>query len=79
MRKSMRFGMAVLCATLTLFSVTDTANAASKTLKNAERSVANMYWSDEDEVWPPVAGRYERKNANGVTNAYINVTMLPDP
>ena len=78
MKKSARFGMAVLCATLTLLSVTDAANAASKTLKNAERSVANWYWSDEGEVWPPVAGRYERKNENGVTNAYINVTVLPD-
>ncbi|MBQ3366209.1 MAG: hypothetical protein IJG43_05940 [Acidaminococcaceae bacterium] len=78
MRKSVRFGLAVMCATLTLFSVTDTANAAPKTVKNAERSVANWYWSDEGEVWPPVAGRYERKNDNGVTNAYINVTVLPD-
>ena len=78
MKKGVRFGMAVLCATLTLLSVTDAANAASKTLKNAERSVANWYWSDEGEVWPPVAGRYERKNDNGVTNAYINVTVLPD-
>ncbi len=78
MRKSVRFGVAVMCASLTLFSVTDTANAAPKTVKNAERSVANWYWSDEGEVWPPVAGRYERKNDNGVTNAYINVTVLPD-
>jgi hypothetical protein len=78
MKKSMRFGMAVLCTTLSLLSVTDTVNAASKTLKNKERSVANWYWSDRDEVWPPVAGRYERKNENGVTNAYINVTVLPD-
>ena len=78
MRKSARLSMAVMCATLTLLSVTDVANAASKTLKNTERSVANWYWSDEGEVWPPVAGRYERKNDNGVTNAYINVTVLPD-
>ena len=75
MKKSLRFGMAALCCAVTLFSVMDTANASAKT---AERSVASWYQSEEDEVWPPVAGRYERKNANGVTNAYINVTVLPD-
>ena len=78
MRKSVQFGMAALCFALTLASVTDTVSAAPKTGKNAERSVANWYWSDRDEVWPPAAGRYERKNENGVTNAYINVTVLPD-
>jgi hypothetical protein len=78
MRKSVRFGMAALCCAVTLFSVMDTTNAASKTARLEQRSVANWYQSDEDEVWPPVAGRYERKNANGVTNAYINVTVLPD-
>ena len=67
--------MAALCCAVTLFSVTGIVNAAPKA---AERSVANWYWSDEGEVWPPAAGRYERKNANGVTNAYINVTVLPD-
>ena len=78
MRKSVQFGMAALCFALTLASVTDTVSAAPATGKNAERSVANWYWSDRDEVWPPAAGRYERKNENGVTNAYINVTVLPD-
>ena len=47
MRKRVRFGMAALCFALTLASVTGTVSAASKTLKNAERSVANWYWSDE--------------------------------
>ena len=78
MRKSMLLRMAALCCAVTLFSVTDTANAAPKATEPGQRSVANWYWSEEDEVWPPVAGRYERKNANGVTNAYINVTVLPD-
>ena len=78
MRKSVQFGMAALCFALTLASVADTVSAAPATGKNAERSVANWYWSDRDEVWPPAAGRYERKNENGVTNAYINVTVLPD-
>ena len=78
MKKSLRFGMAALCCAVTLFSVTDTVNASSIAEKLARRSVANWYQSEEDEVWPPVAGRYERKNANGVTNAYINVTVLPD-
>ena len=78
MRKSVQFGIAALCCAVALFSFTDTANAASKTLRLEQRSVANWYQSDEGEVWPPVAGRYERKNANGVTNAYINITVLPD-
>ena len=78
MRKSVQFGMAALCFAFTLFSVTDVATAAPKAEKAGERSVANWYWSDEGEIWPPAAGRYERKNDNGVTNAYINVTVLPD-
>ena len=78
MRKSVQFGMAALCFALTLFTVTDSVNAAPKAVKGGERSVANWYYSEDGEVWPPVAGRYERKNANGVTNAYINVTVLPD-
>ena len=78
MRKSLRFGMAALCCAFGLFTVTDTVNAAPKAVKAGERSVANWYYSEDGEVWPPVAGRYERKNANGVTNAYINVTVLPD-
>ena len=78
MRKCVQFGMAALCCAVTLFSVTDTAGASAKTAGPGQRSVANWYQSEEDEVWPPVAGRYERKNANGVTNACINVTVLPD-
>lgn len=39
--------------------------------------IAERY-HNKGEVWPPVAGRYERKNPNGLTNAYINVTVLPD-
>ena len=78
MKKSLQLGMAALCCAVTLFSVTDTANAAPKAVKAGERSVANWYYSEDGEVWPPVAGCYERKNANGVTNACINVTVLPD-
>ena len=78
MKKSLQLGMAALCCAVTLFSVTDRANAAPKAEKTGQRSVANWYYSEDGEVWPPVAGRYERKNANGVTNAYINVTVLPD-
>ena len=29
-------------------------------------------------MWPPAPGRYERKNPNGLCNAYLNVTVLPD-
>ena len=58
MRKSMLLRMAALCCAVTLFSVTDTANAAPKATEHGQRSVANWYWSEEDEVWPPVAGRY---------------------
>lgn len=78
MTRSLRFGTVALCLAFTLFSVTDTAAAAPKAVKTGQQSVKNWYHSDEGEVWPPVAGRYERKNANGVTNAIINVTVLPD-
>ena len=35
-------------------------------------------YQNKGEIWPPVAGRYERKNPNGLANAFIHVAVLPD-
>lgn len=78
MRKSFRFVVMAVCFALTLSSATDAVNAAPKAARAGQRSVADWYQSEKGEVWPPVAGRYERKNANGITNAYIDVTVLPN-
>ena len=78
MRQCLRFVVMAACFALTLSSATESVNAAPKAARAGQRPVAGWYQSGKDEVWPPVAGRYERKNANGVTNAYIDVTVLPD-
>ena len=78
MRKSFRFVVMAVCFALILSSATDAVNAAPKAARAGQRSVADWYQSEKGEVWPPVAGRYERKNANGITNAYIDVTVLPN-
>ena len=79
--------MAVFFA-IPVFFITQAVNAAPSFNTEAYRpqSTANdtRHWpiaqryQNKGEVWPPVAGRYERKNANGLTNAYINVCVLPD-
>jgi len=45
--------------------------------KAQNRPIAECY-QNKGEVWPPAPGRYERKNPNGLCNAYLNVTVLPD-
>ena len=42
-----------------------------------QQPIAESYQT-KDEVWPPVAGRYDRKNPHGLVNGYINVTVLPN-
>lgn len=78
MRQCLRFLVMAACFALTFSSATGVVDAAPKAARAGHRPVAVWYQSERGEVWPPVAGRYERKNANGVTNAYINVTVLPD-
>ena len=88
MKKSLRFLLTVFCFAITLFYMVQHATAAPAVSKEAYKPqsainetqnwpIAERY-HNKGEVWPPVAGRYERKNPNGLTNAYINVTVLPD-
>ena len=35
-------------------------------------------YQNKGEIWPPAPGRYERKNPNGLANAFIHVTVLPN-
>ena len=88
MKKSLRFLLTVFCFAITLFYMVQHATAAPVVSKEAYKPksavnetqnwpIAERY-HNKGEVWPPVAGRYERKNPNGLTNAYINVTVLPD-
>ena len=82
------FLWSVLCFAIALFCIAEHATAASAVSKESYRPqsavneiqnwpIAKMY-QNQGDVWPPAPGRYERKLANGLANAYINVTVLPD-
>jgi hypothetical protein len=88
MKKTLQFLLIAICFAFTLFYMKDTVNAAPAVNRDAFRPgiaanetqnwpIAGRY-HNKGEVWPPAAGRYERKNPNGLTNAYINVCVLPD-
>ena len=82
------FLLPAFCLAITLFCLAENVTAAPAVSRDAfkPQSTVNeaQYWPiaeryhNKDEVWPPAAGRYERKNPNGLCNAYINVTVLPD-
>ena len=88
MKKSLQLFLAVFCFAITLFCISEPITAAPAINKDVRRPQATVneaqnwpiaqHYQNKGEVWPPVAGRYERKNPNGLCNAYINVTVLPD-
>ena len=88
MKKSLQLLLAAFCFAIMLFCISEPVTAAPAINKDAQRPKATVNkaqnwpiaerYHNKGEVWPPVAGRYERKNPNGLTNAYINVTVLPD-
>ena len=88
MKKTLRYLFLAVCFMFILITMTGAGHAAPAVNKDAYRPQAalndarqwpvSQLYQREGEVWPPKAGRYERKNANGMTNAYINVTVLPD-
>ena len=88
MKRYLQYIFMAACFTFSLFFMTEALNAAPAISREAFRPqnavneaqqwpIAQQY-HNKGEVWPPVAGRYERKNPNGLTNAYINVCVLPD-
>ena len=88
MKKSLQLLLAVFCFSITLFCISEPVTAAPAISKDAHKPqvtvneaqkwpIAERY-HNKGEVWPPVSGRYERKNPNGLCNAYLNVTVLPD-
>ena len=88
MKKSLQLLLTVFCFAITLFCISKPITAAPAISKDAHKPqttanaaqnwpIAESY-QNKGEVWPPAAGRYERKNPNGLCNAYINVTVLPD-
>ena len=88
MKKTLKYVYMAVCGIFTLFILSGSGCAApsfnteayrpQSAVNDAKQWPIAQQYQQEGEVWPPVAGRYERKNANGVTNAYINVTVLPD-
>ena len=88
MKKSLQLLLAVFCFSITLFCISEPVTAAPAISKDAHKPqvtvneaqkwpIAESY-HNKGEVWPPVSGRYERNNPNGLCNAYLNVTVLPD-
>ncbi|MBQ9636227.1 MAG: hypothetical protein IJV12_08495 [Acidaminococcaceae bacterium] len=90
MKKTLQIICMTLCFSLTLFTTAKTISAAPaisrETYQNKQAQTANeikqwpiaQMYHNSGEEWPPVPGRYERKLPNGLVNAYINVTLLPD-
>ena len=88
MRKTMKYLFIAACFTLSIFMLSGAVNAAPaisrETYETKQGSITDAEWpitgmyQTKDEVWPPAAGFYERKNPNGLTNAYLNVTVLPN-
>ena len=88
MNKSLQYVVMAVCLAFTILFVTESGNAApavrrevfkpEKTVNDTQQWPIAERYQNTGEVWPPVAGRYERKNPNGLVNAYINVAVLPD-
>ncbi len=62
--KKRYFLLSAFCLAIALFCIAESVTAAQ--------------YQNKGEVWPPVAGRYERKNPNGLKNSFIHVAVLPD-
>ena len=90
MKKMSQLLLAVLCIAFYVLAGTKPATAAPaisrETYQNRQTQaaadikqwpIAQMYHNNGEE-WPPVPGKYVRTNANGLVNAYINLTLLPD-
>ncbi len=88
MKKSLQLLLAAFCFAIMLFCISEPVTAAPAINKDAQRPKATVNkaqnrpiaecYQNKGEVWPPAPGRYERKNPNGLCNAYLNVTVLPD-
>ncbi|MBR1512627.1 MAG: hypothetical protein IJ858_00865 [Acidaminococcaceae bacterium] len=65
----------IVCAAPTVSSEAYKPQSAVNETQNWP--IAAQY-QNKGEIWPPVAGRYERKNPNGLANAFIHVAVLPD-
>ena len=82
------FLFSVFCLAITLFYMAGNVTAAPSFNKEAGKPqnavhetqnwpIAAQY-QNKGEIWPPVAGRYERKNPNGLANSFIHVAVLPN-
>ena len=88
MKKTLKYVYMAVCGIFTLFILSGSGCAApsfnteayrpQSAVNDAKQWPIAQQYQQEGEVWPPVAGRYERKNPHGLTNAYINVCVLPD-
>lgn len=88
MKKSLQLLLAAFCFAIMLFCISEPVTAAPAINKDEQRPKATVNkaqnrpiaecYQNNGEVWPPAPGRYERKNPNGLCNAYLNVTVLPD-
>ena len=82
------FLFSVFCFAMALFFIAGNVTAAPAVSKEAVKPqnavhetqnwpIAAQY-QNKGEIWPPVAGRYERKNPNGLANAFIHVAVMPN-
>ncbi|MBO5993761.1 MAG: hypothetical protein J6P76_06525 [Acidaminococcaceae bacterium] len=82
------FLLSVFCFAMALFYIAGNVTAAPAVSKEAVKPqnavhetqnwpIAAQY-QNKGEIWPPVAGRYERKNTDGLANAFIHVAALPN-
>lgn len=82
------FLLSVFCFAMALFCMAGhvtAAAAAGRDNYGSQRAVDETQnwpiaaqYQNKGEIWPPVAGRYERINSGGLCNAYINVAVLPN-